>query len=129
MVTVRLLKHQLCPAHLNSVKPGESWFFCATPKCAVVYYDGEGGSFMTDSLRLPVTQKSSGRDRPLCYCFGYTEGMLKDEFATTGATTIPDRIKTEIKAGHCACEIRNPQGSCCMGNVTAAKKALLATQA
>lgn len=34
--------------------------------------------------------------------------------------TIPQRITAEVKAGNCACEIRNSQGSCCLGNVTAA---------
>jgi hypothetical protein len=30
------------------------------------------------------------------------------------------------KAGHCACELKNPQGSCCLGNVTAAVRSSFA---
>ncbi|MCK9905406.1 hypothetical protein MXD63_36140, partial [Frankia sp. Cpl3] len=30
-----------------------------------------------------------------------------------------DRIKTQVQAGRCACEIHNPQGTCCLGNVSA----------
>ena len=30
---------------------------------------------------------------------------------------IIDDISTGINAGQCACDLRNPQGSCCLGNV------------
>jgi hypothetical protein len=30
---------------------------------------------------------------------------------------IVDDINTGINAGQCACDLRNPQGSCCLGNV------------
>jgi hypothetical protein len=45
-----------------------------------------------------------------------------EEIRATGKCTIPQRITAEIKAGNCACEIRNPQGFCCLGNVNAAVK-------
>jgi hypothetical protein len=32
---------------------------------------------------------------------------------------IVDDIKAGIKAGQCACDLRNPQGTCCLGNVRA----------
>jgi hypothetical protein len=32
-------------------------------------------------------------------------------------STVVADVTTGIKAGQCACEIRNPQGSCCLGNV------------
>jgi hypothetical protein len=28
-----------------------------------------------------------------------------------------DDIDTGINTGQCACDLRNPQGSCCLGNV------------
>ena len=59
---------------------------------------------------------------PICYCFGFTEAMAVEEIRATGKCTIPQRITAEVKSGNCACEIRNPQGSCCLGNVTAAVK-------
>jgi hypothetical protein len=33
-----------------------------------------------------------------------------------------EEIKAGIKTGQCACDIRNPQGSCCLGNVSAVVK-------
>lgn len=55
--------------------------------------------------------------------------MIRDELAATGKTTVIERIAAEMKAGFCACEIRNPQGSCCLGNVKAAVKVALAERA
>lgn len=28
--------------------------------------------------------------------------------------------RPHAEAGHCACEVKNPQGSCCLGNVSKA---------
>jgi hypothetical protein len=73
-------------------------------------------------VRRPVTQKDPAH-APVCYCFGFTPAMVQEEIRSTGKSTIVERIATEMKAGFCACEIRNPQGSCCLGNVKAAVKA------
>ncbi len=32
--------------------------------------------------------------------------------------TPAERIKAEVQAGNSACEVRNPSGKCCVGNVT-----------
>jgi hypothetical protein len=53
--------------------------------------------------------------------------MALDEIRATGKCTIPQRITAEVKAGNCACEIRNPQRSCCLGNVNVAVKRALKT--
>jgi hypothetical protein len=42
-----------------------------------------------------------------------------EEILDTGKCTSPQWITAEVKAGNCACEIRNPQGFCCLGNVIA----------
>jgi hypothetical protein len=51
--------------------------------------------------------------------------MVREEIAASGKSTVVERIASEMKAGLCACEIRNPQGSCCLGNVKAVVKAAL----
>jgi hypothetical protein len=35
-------------------------------------------------------------------------------------------INAGIRAGACACDLRNPQGACCLGNARALVKLLLA---
>jgi hypothetical protein len=39
-------------------------------------------------------------------------------------TSLLDDITTGIQADQCACDMRNPQGSCCLGNVRALIKRL-----
>src|SRR6266481_8503338 len=36
--------------------------------------------------------------------------------------TVANRIAAEVKAGNCACEVKNPSGKCCLGDVTQAAK-------
>ena len=67
---------------------------------------------------VPVHAKHPGNDGiPVCYCFGYTEKSIRDEIEQTGASTATASITAEVKAGRCACEVRNPKGSCCLGDV------------
>src|SRR5260370_733543 len=116
---------QMAPPHfLETVgKPG--FRFCRSPDCDVVYFHPDGEQLRKGDLRVRVGLKETEDPVPLCYCFGFTKAMAEEEIRATGACTIPRRIAAEIKAGNCACEARNPQGSCCLGNVTAAVKTLL----
>ena len=52
----------------------------------------------------------------VCYCFRHTTGDLLVA-STEDRGAILDDINTGINAGQCACDLRNPQGSCCLGNV------------
>lgn len=94
-------------------------FFCATPTCPVVYFSNEADAYFYKSdVRVRVGVKETEDPVPICYCFGITEKMVRDEIASTGRTTIPDYIKAQVRAGRCACEIMNPSGRCCLGVVT-----------
>ncbi|MBS1806623.1 MAG: (2Fe-2S)-binding protein [Acidobacteria bacterium] len=102
----------------------DEYRFCAAPACAVVYYNACGVVFTVKDVRDLVTAKASGDARPLCYCFGFTEGDIRREIAQTGATTVPAQISAFIKAQLCACEVRNPSGACCLGEVNKAAQRL-----
>ena len=107
-------------------KPG--FRFCRTATCKVVYFHSVGDRLEKKDVRVRVGLKEIEDPVPVCYCFGFTEAMVREEIRETGRCTIPERITAEIKAGRCACEIRNPQGSCCLGNVNAAVKRLLVSR-
>jgi hypothetical protein len=119
-VSLLTLKHQVRPEFLTAVNQG-AFHFCGTPDCPVVYFAVGGLVLKTNDVRRPVTQKDAVR-APVCYCFGFTPAMVQEEIRTTGKSTVVERIAAEMKAELCACEIRNPQGSCCLGNVKAAVK-------
>lgn len=115
------LKHMVQPEFLEVVNK-EGFLFCRTPDCGVVYFHPDGETLEKADLRVRVGVKETEDPVPVCYCFGFTERMLLEEIQATGGTTIPQRIAAEMKAERCACEVRNPQGSCCLGNVKAAAK-------
>jgi len=95
--------------------------FCPTPTCPVVYFAGDSDqTFGTRDVREVVYQKAP--DDPavfVCYCFRYTRGQLAAAAHQGAGQAIIAAITAGIKAGACACDLRNPQGACCLGNVRA----------
>ena len=99
--------------------------FCGARDCPTVYFEERGTQvFTTDDLRVIVGAKAKTDPVPLCYCFGFDESHLREEISQTGSTTIPGRISSLICEGLCACETRNPSGSCCLGEVNRTAKKL-----
>lgn len=96
--------------------------FCANPTCDTVYFGDAGDQFGTDDIRVSVWQKHPNGDGFLCYCFGETESGIRSELLGHGRTEVVARIREHIAAQRCACDIRNPRGACCLGDVMAAVK-------
>ncbi len=117
-VETKTLKQMVQPWHLELVN-NSGFLFCRSADCDVVYFHPEGDRLRKPDVSVRVGLKETEDPVPICYCFGFTEAMAVEEIEATGKCTIPQRITAEVKAGNCACEIRNPQGSCCLGNVTA----------
>ncbi|MBI5287488.1 MAG: hypothetical protein HY873_00780 [Chloroflexi bacterium] len=95
--------------------------FCRTLDCAVVYFSVDGvQQFAEDAIRERVFQKHAADDAALvCYCFRHTVGVVRSQRGGTNSGDVVAAIQAGIQAGQCACDIRNPQGSCCLGNVRA----------
>ncbi len=101
---------------------GPQGSFCANPACAVVYFNPSGKTVSQGQTVRPVTVKDQGDEVPICYCFEFMRGDLRRDLMEKGATAIPNEIKKGIRDGRCDCERKNPQGTCCLGNVAAALK-------
>ena len=101
------------------VSAERSHYFCRTPECDAVYFS-ESGVFLKPDLKVRVGIKEREDPAPLCYCFDYTRADIRREMQESGASTIPERIKAEVQAGFCACEVKNPSGACCLGEITRA---------
>jgi len=69
-----------------------------------------------------VGAKETADPIPICYCFGFTRQDIWDEIRSTGKSTVAKRITAEVEAGRCACEVKNPSGKCCLGDVTRTAK-------
>jgi hypothetical protein len=90
--------------------------FCRTQDCDLVYFSATQ-VFARADLKVRVGIKEQEAPIPLCYCFGYDREDLRRDIDGHGVSGIPDRIKAEVKGGFCACEVKNPSGGCCLGNV------------
>jgi hypothetical protein len=118
------LKALLTPEGLRRGVPREPRF-CATRDCPVVYFDSACGAIFTerDLTVLVHAKHPDALDVPVCYCFGVTPASMEAASKRDGATAVRDMITREVKAGHCACEVRNPTGRCCLGDVVRVENA------
>jgi hypothetical protein len=94
--------------------------FCQDAGCEVVYFNADGACFTTADVRVVVWQKRPFGERLVCYCFGESESSIRADVEATGRSSAVHRIRGHIAAGRCACEVRNPRGACCLGDVMAA---------
>jgi len=112
------LKSMLKPLVLDSLNPDLVHFFCATEDCGVVYFDEHKKTFSTSEIKVPVYQKEDSLTVPICYCFEWTRDKI-NKYVEDGLSSKPlDHIRQNVKANRCGCDVNNPQGSCCMGNIT-----------
>jgi len=111
------LKALLTPNALRSLEPGEAHHFCPHAECDVVYFGGSH-SYGLGDVTVRVYQKDPGASVAVCACFGYTRAEVEIAVLDGHAEAVTSSIRQHIKAGRCGCEVNNPQGSCCLGNVT-----------
>jgi hypothetical protein len=99
--------------------PNTQYYFCEAQNCDVVYSPLESHApiFRRGDLLVRVGVKEAADPIPVCYCFGFTGMDIEREIAETGVSTVGERITAEVKAGKCACEMKNPSGKCCLGNL------------
>ena len=93
--------------------------FCATNDCSVAYFaEDKSEIFYTHELRERIYQKEPDvEDVLVCYCFFHTLGDIKASTNIENENQIIQDIRLGIQQGECACDWRNPQGKCCLGNV------------
>ena len=112
------LKSMLKPSALETLNAKENHYFCPTQDCGVVYFDTNNNMYLISDIKVAVYQKDDSPLTPICYCFDWTKEKIM-EYVEKGITTNPvEHIRENIKENRCGCEVNNPQGSCCLGNVT-----------
>lgn len=117
---VELLTVRSLVRHLRLAMPSTAYYFCDDLACDVVYFGANPGAplFRRADLWVRVGLKEKSDPIPICYCFGFTRQDIWDEIQQKGKSVIAEQIKAEVQAGRCACEVKNPSGKCCLGNVT-----------
>ena len=99
------------------------YYFCDSPSCDVVYVSASTEHVITkDQLQVRVGIKENKDPIPLCYCFDFDKKATWDDIRFKGRTDIPQIITQRIKAGECRCQVTNPSGNCCLGDIYRAVK-------
>ena len=109
LITVKAL---LSAAALGRIDALANYYFCDSADCQTVYFSADS-SFSTSDLNTRVYRKDSAAEVLVCYCFGHTKADLEND------PNLEAVIRDHTRANRCACEVRNPQGACCLGNVRA----------
>ncbi|MEQ6353371.1 (2Fe-2S)-binding protein [Lysinibacillus sp. M3] len=112
------IKSMLKPSVLESINAMENHYFCSTKGCHVVYFDTRNKEYTLSAIKISVHQKDDSLSTPVCYCFDWTKEKIKHNVETKLTPNPLEHIRENIKENRCGCEVNNPQGSCCLGNVT-----------
>lgn len=112
-VTVKSLVHQ----HVRATIEGKHWAFCHEPECDVVYFASDGSELSRADISVRIGVKEAEPPHTVCYCFGHTEESIRAEVARAGESTVVESVTARVKAGECSCEMMNPKGSCCLGDL------------
>ena len=113
----RTVEHLLKAEKVGSVQ-NVQYYYCTDPECRVVYFSSESAPYFTvEDVAVKVYAKDKGNDVDVCYCFDWTRGRIKEQIAQTGKSKASLEIAQEVKAGNCVCDIKNPKGECCLGDV------------
>lgn len=110
MLTVRL--HTLL-----TELPETSFGFCEAARCPVVYVGADGTLIDKAHVRTRVGVKETEEPILVCYCFEFTAAQIAEDVREHGLSTIRDYIQAQVRAGRCRCEMTNPSGRCCLGNL------------
>lgn len=113
LLTAKALLTETALRHLAPVR----LYFCQEPTCSVVYFATDGQVYTRTDVRVPVWQKEPAGRRRICYCFDENEASMARELVETGRCGAVQRVRDHIAADRCACEVRNPRGTCCLGDL------------
>lgn len=122
-VAASTLRHLVKETKRSGIK-GAGYYFCRASDCDTVYYHPESGQcFDKADLDIRVGLKETEDPIWLCYCFDISKKMIDEALEATGRSSFEALIRREVALGNCACEVKNPSGRCCLGDVRAAEKA------
>jgi len=119
----RITVESLVKPEIKSDLLPQPYYFCNAPDCDTVYVSALGDHLITkDQLSVRVGIKEQEDPIPICYCFNYGRQAIQADFRNKGSTEIPRIITARVKAGECQCEMANPSGTCCLGDISRAVK-------
>ena len=92
----------------------ESAFFCAQPRCSVVYFDLFDRVVEESAVKTPVHPKNPAA--PLCACFGLTRADVEEDIREGGVTRTRACVE-RAKSPAARCAVASPSGQSCVAEV------------
>ena len=120
-VLAKTLNALLTPEAKEKLECLEGFHYCKTPSCEVVYFRGDTILTQKD-MSVVVGLKEGAVPATVCYCFGWSKEKIKEQLEKSGETNALEDIKAKMEDPGCSCEVLNPSGGCCLGDVTKAIK-------
>jgi hypothetical protein len=95
-----------------------SWHVCLSHTCRVAYYATERSISIDEVLEI-VPHKKGSADPKICFCFEYRiSHLVRSVTGDTSMHPIVQEIRARCREGLGRCETKNPEGRCCLGNIT-----------
>jgi hypothetical protein len=94
----------------------QEFWLCRDPACETVYFGSAGALLERAELTVQPGFKA-GSTGLLCYCFQHRRDEITCELEASGRTRILDVLRAKMRVGQCACQVRNPSGKCCLGDI------------
>ena len=106
-VSIKTILHHLARPWQKDLG-SKGYYFCSDQDCDVVYFGNDDTVISRTELRTRVGLKETTPDRVICYCFGVSDSVAKDNRG------VIDFIKDKTRQALCSCETSNPSGRCCL---------------
>jgi Zinc binding domain len=106
------LRAHLAPDALQHLT--ESAFFCAQPRCSVVYFDLFDRVVEEAAVKTPVYPKNPAA--PLCACFGLAREDVEEDIRE-GTVTRTRACVEKAKSPEARCAVVSPSGQSCVAEV------------
>ncbi len=95
----------------------DGFSYCKTPSCKVIYFKKDVILTQKD-IKVEVGLKDGANPANMCYCFGWTKEKIIKDIEVNGKSLALQDIKRKMNTIGCLCEIKNPSGNCCMGDIS-----------
>lgn len=101
--------------HYGELIPG---FLCLNPDDSTVYYFSNlDFTVNQDNVVTDIGFKTNAKTKTICYCFRHTKQDIIDDYLKNGKSNIEIDVRQKVKDKLCTCEVSNPKGKCCLGDI------------
>lgn len=96
---------------------------CTHPQDSVVYYFADCATIHKSDVVDRIGIKESEEPIFVCYCFRHSKSEIEQDFLLHGESTIEADVRRKVAEESCWCEVANPAGRCCLGEIRTVVKA------